>query len=127
MENFQNLNPLNEDQKKTIPFDDEPINLSSPSSSGSGFAAAGTAGTEKSLRSKSLKPAEKQVSSSGDRITGVKTFFIKLHGGSLEFLDEQISSWLKNNPGVTVKSTNTAVGEVAGKKTEPNIIVTIWY
>ena len=62
-----------------------------------------------------------------DRITGVKTFYTKLHGGAIEFLDDIICKWLMENPGVTIKRTNTAVGDVVGKKTEPSIIITIWY
>lgn len=66
-------------------------------------------------------------SNSGDRIVGVKTFFTKLHAGAMTFLDEQIGRWLKNNPDVIVKRTNVVTGDVQGKKTEPNIIITIWY
>jgi hypothetical protein len=58
---------------------------------------------------------------------GVKTFFTKLHAGAIEFLDEQITNWLKDNPGITIKRTNTVTGEIQGTKTEPNIIVTVWY
>ena len=35
--------------------------------------------------------------------------------------------WLRENPDVVVKRTNTATGMVVGKKTEPNIIITILY
>lgn len=73
-----------------------------------------------------VKPAAAKVVSS-ERITGVKTFFTKLHPGALEFLDEQICTWLKKNPGVSVKRTNITTGDVQSKKTEPNIIITIWY
>jgi hypothetical protein len=64
---------------------------------------------------------------SAGRITGVKIFFTKLHAGALDFLSDQISDWLKNNPDVVIKRTNTVVGEVAAKKTEQNLIVTVWY
>lgn len=62
-----------------------------------------------------------------DRVTGCKTFFTKLHPGAIDFLDEQITQWLKDNPGVVIKMTNTATGEVQGKKTEGNILMTVWY
>jgi hypothetical protein len=65
--------------------------------------------------------------SSPDRITHIKTFFSKLHAGSLDFLDQQVDHWLKQNPGIVIKRTNTTVGSVVAKKTEPNIILTIWY
>jgi len=58
---------------------------------------------------------------------GVKTFFTKLHPGAMNFLDEQITKWLKENPHVTVKRTNIVTGQVQAKKTEPNIIITVWY
>jgi hypothetical protein len=61
------------------------------------------------------------------RITGCKTFFTKLHPGAIEFLDEQITGWLKENPGIVIRHTNVTTGEVQAKKTEPNIIITVWY
>jgi len=81
----------------------------------------------------SVKPAEKTSPATGeivswpDRITGVRTFFTKLHAGAIEFLDEQITNWLRDNPGIMIKRTNTVTGNVAGKKVEPNIIITVWY
>lgn len=73
-----------------------------------------------------VKPPAPKVVSSG-RITGVKTFFTKLHPGAIEFLDEQICTWLKSNPGVSIKRTNVTTGDVQSKKTEPNILVSVWY
>lgn len=64
---------------------------------------------------------------SGERITGVKTFFTKLHAGALDFLGEQINGWLKKNPNIFIKHTNTACGTIVGKKAEPSLIVTVWY
>ena len=77
------------------------------------------------------KPATVQVQQAAQpstgRITGVKIFFTKLHAGALDFLSEQISDWLKKNPDIIVQRTNAVVGEVAAKKTEQNLIVTVWY
>jgi hypothetical protein len=76
------------------------------------------------------KPVEKKITEKTiptDRTTGVKTFFTKLHSGAIEFLDEQITAWLKQNPGISIKHTNIVTGEIQGKKTEPNIIITVWY
>lgn len=63
----------------------------------------------------------------GDRIVGMKTFFTKLHAGAIDFLEDQIARWLEANPGIVVKRTNVVTGDVVGKKTEPNIIITVWY
>ena len=68
-----------------------------------------------------------QPAAAEKKITGVRTFFTKLHAGALNFLDEQITDWLKKNPDIVIKRTNTVTGEVIGKKVEPNILVTVWY
>jgi hypothetical protein len=70
---------------------------------------------------------QQAATTSAGRITGLKIFFTKLHAGAMDFLSEQISDWLKNNPNIAIKRTNVVVGEVAAKKTEQNLIVTVWY
>lgn len=67
------------------------------------------------------------ISEADDRIRGVKTFFTKLHPGAIVFLDEQVQNWLDEHPEVSIKRTNITVGEVQSKKTEPNLIVMVWY
>jgi hypothetical protein len=131
---------LNEEQPKkdlsSIPFDDSegpetqishaPLNLG-----GGGSAPAPTAkpaATPKPAPAPVKPVVRQQVSmSSADRISGVKIFFTKLHAGAMDFLSEQIAEWLAANPNVVIKRTNVAVGEVAAKKTEPNLIITVWY
>jgi hypothetical protein len=124
--------PLDDDLDKPIPLDDantgqtnvshSPLNLGG---SGPAAAAKPTAAKPSVARPATAQPAEKAVST--DRITGVKTFFTKLHPGAMEFLDGQIKDWLTANPGVVIKRTNIATGEVQAKKTEPNIIITVWF
>jgi hypothetical protein len=107
---------------KPIPFDDDTTDTEvshSPLSLGGGS-------TSDAPEVEPVTRPEKKVVSSG-RITGVKTFFTKLHPGAMDFLDKQITNWLKNNPSLAVKRTNITTGEVQAKKTEPNIIITIWY
>lgn len=134
MENFNLNNPLNQprpvkkDIDKPIPFDNP-----DPGESGVSHAPLDLGGTspvkipkiEPPKPATTTKPAVKAASTS--RITGVKTFFTKLHPGAMNFLDEQITRWLKENPGIQIKQTNTTTGEVQAKKTEPNIIITVWY
>jgi len=127
MDNFDssNIGP-SEDRNAPIPFDDDTSDAS-VSHSPLNLGGSGTTEAPKIEAAEPIvkKPAETIVST--ERIVGIKTFFTKLHAGSLDFLDEQITNWLKANPGITIKRTNTVTGDVAGKKTEPNIIVTIWY
>ncbi|MCH8120281.1 MAG: hypothetical protein IIC00_11200 [Planctomycetes bacterium] len=125
-----NLNepiPLNEDLDKPIPFDSVGAGGTGVSHSPLDLGGSSPVGIPKIEVPKlvTMKPAEKIVST--DRITGVKTFFTKLHAGAMNFLDEQITKWLTENPDVKVKRTNTVTGEIQGKKTEPNIVITIWY
>lgn len=73
------------------------------------------------------KVPSKPDSSESANITKVKVFFTKLHAGSMDFLAQQINEWLSANPGVVIKRTNAVVGDVISKKTEPNLIITVWY
>jgi len=132
MDNFDSskLSP-DENLNKPIPFDDDDTSEASISHSPLNLAGGGTAKapkvrpTAQPTRPVAKKTTEKTASS--DRITGIKTFFTKLHVGSISFLDEQITNWLKDNPGVIIKRTNTVTGMLAGKTTETNLIVTVWY
>lgn len=129
MDNFISGNPIGSNSDSPIPFDsadsDEQGVSHAPLNLGGGSSAASGQQKTEVPKAPERKLTGKMVSTG--RISGVKTFFTKLHAGALDFLDEQISDWLKANPQIEVKRTNTATGEVVGKKTEPNIIVTIWY
>ena len=133
MENFNLNNPLNQpgslgkDLDKPIPFDD-----SNPREKGVSHAPLDLGGTSpvQIPKIEMPKPAAKKPTGKTaptDRIAGVKTFFTKLHPGALNFLDEQITRWLTENPDVQIKRTNVATGQMQAKKTEPNIIITVWY
>ena len=63
----------------------------------------------------------------GDRIANCKTFFTKLHPGAIKFLEEQITAWLKDNPGIVIKRTDVTTGEITEKKSEPSLIIVVWY
>jgi hypothetical protein len=107
---------------KPIPFDDD---TSDTEVSHAPLNLGGSNTTETPEVEQAVRP-KKRIASS-ERITGVKTFFTKLHPGAMDFLDKQIANWLKNHPDLKVKRTNITTGEVQAKKTEPNIIITIWY
>ena len=124
MDNFESGNSdKKENIDAPIPFDDADTSEAgvshSPSDLGGGTAETPTAEV-------TAQPMAEKIASS-ERITGAKTFFTKLHPGAIDFLDEQITKWLSDNPGITIKRTNTVTGPIRGKTTEPNIIITIWY
>ncbi len=135
--------PIGDDLDEPIPFDDGSSSggqvSHAPLDLGGGPAApvpkrvppkapARVAGVSHPVQKTNVRAVSTQdIAAGGGRITGVKTFFAKLHAGSLEFLDGQIVDWLRENPQVVVKHTNIATGDVVAKKTEPNILITIWY
>ena len=130
MDNLNVNKPAHEeDRNKPIPWDNanagvphSPLNLG-----GSRPSAPTPAPAPAPITTATTKKVGARMVSSPDRITGMKTFFAKLHVGSMEFVDEQVSSWLRENPDVVVKQTNTTTGMVISKVTEPNLIVTVWY
>ena len=109
---------------KPIPFDEDETSDTEVSHSPLNLGGSSTAEIADSRPA--TRPSGKLTSSPG-RISGVRTFFAKLHPGAIEFLDEQITNWLRSNPGLVVKRTNITTGDVQAKKTEPNIIITVWY
>lgn len=127
MDDLTNINSDENSPNEPIAFDDsEATSIShAPLDLGGSDTSALPMPTSPPVRPMVKKQEQKM--SSADRITGVRTFFTKLHAGAIDFLDEQITGWLKKNPGIKIKRTNTTVGEVQAKKTEPNIIITVWY
>ena len=129
MDNFEtNQIPHSENVDKPIPFDSgaetdvshSPLNLGVDSS-------VPTPSVSKTAPVTG-KPAEKTGTAvSSDRIIGVRIFFTKLHPGAIEFLSEQITKWLSDNPGIVIKRTNMVTGNIQSKKLDPNLIVTVWY
>jgi len=119
--------PLNQDRNKPIPLEDISIGGGSVSHAPLDLGGSSPVTTPKIdvPGSVAKKPAAKVAS--GERITGVKTFFTKLHPGAINFLDEQITKWLAENPEVVIKRTNIITGEIQAKKTDPNIIITVWF
>ena len=134
MDNFEsgNLGNINfNDPDKPIPLDDigaDETGISHSPLDLGGSRAVEIPKAEAPKQVTTTKPTPKAVSTgTSERITGVKTFFTKLHPGAIGFLDEQITEWLKKNPDISIKQTNVTVGEIQAKKTEPNILITVWY
>jgi len=129
---MDNLNPGNQNLNNPIPLDDAgtgnagishtPLDLG-----GSKPLELNKTPEPKPTPKTSSKPIAAAAPAPMGRITGVRTFFTKLHPGAINFLDEQITEWLQKNPDIIIKRTNVIVGEVQAKKTDPNIIITVWY
>lgn len=145
-EDNEQVPPPAEDLDKPIPFDDSdpPVTATPVSRKPLTLGANGSAKPQAAPRPQAPaarpapRPAAAQaaavskkvvraVANNTSRITGLKTFYTKLHPGALDFIDEQVAEWLKAHPSIIIKQTNVTVGEVQAKKTEPNIIISIWY
>jgi DNA-binding Lrp family transcriptional regulator len=128
MDNLNVNKPASEkDPNEPIPWDNANTGVSHSPLNLGGSRPSAPPPTPPPVTPPTIKKVGAKMVSSQDRVTGMKTFFAKLHVGSMEFIDEQISNWLKENPGVVVKHTNTTTGMVVSKVTEPNLIVTVWY
>ena len=133
MDNFDSSKPSPDEKPNApIPFDDD-LGDTNISHSPLDLGGSSTAEAPKvKAPAQMVKPIAKAKEAAGElvsseRISGVRTFFTKLHAGAIIFLDEQIAKWLKDNPSITIKRTNITTGDVQGKKTEPNVIITVWY
>jgi hypothetical protein len=142
MDNLGGINTGGQRPNEPIPFDDGGAKAKSVSHAPLDLGGASQTPAPQSIAPKpvarpsgppvavaakpvAVRPAAPAVPAG--RIQGVKTFFTKLHPGAISFLDEQITRWLTENPNIVVKQTNVAVGEVEAKKTEANIIITVWF
>ena len=144
------LPPRGSEEKNTIPFDDsapasapgtgavsrKPLDLGGGKPSATSATPPAAPKVTKPVAKPVPRPAAKPVPAraanpapvvAAERITRMKIFVIKLHHGSLEYLEDQIADWLKDNPDVAIKRTDVTVGEVQAKKTEPNLIINVWY
>jgi len=136
MDNFDGINVGGQKRNEPIPFDAGGANDAGVSHAPLNLGGGRTAQTpQMSVPKPAVKPSEPppavsrpaQKMTPTDRIQGVRTFFTKLHPGAINFMDEQITRWLNENPDVRIKRTNVSVGEIQDKKTEPNILITVWY
>ena len=59
--------------------------------------------------------------------TRARTFHSRLTTSAMEFMDQQINEWVDSHEDIEVKFCTSTVGPVEGKRTEPNLIVTVWY
>jgi hypothetical protein len=135
MDNFDGIHVGGQSRNDPIPFDEgagetgvshAPLDLGGTSPVPQPVAPKPAVKAGPSIVAAAGARPSKKPASTG-RVESVKTFFTKLHPGAIAFLDDQITRWLSENPQVEIKLTNVTVGEVQGKKSEPNILITVWY
>ena len=107
------------------PDDDAPISMEAiEDDAPSKIRTFESASTLKASTRSTLKRA---TNLTGQGATRVRTFHTKLTDGAFAFLDNQINEWVDENQDVEVKFCNTTIGVVEGKRSEPHIIMTVWY
>ena len=62
----------------------------------------------------------------GTGATRCKIFYAKIAPAPMEYMQKTINDWLDQEE-LEVKFVSQVVGVLEGKRSEPNIIVTIWY
>jgi DNA-directed RNA polymerase subunit RPC12/RpoP len=70
---------------------------------------------------------KRPLNADGEGATRIRTFHTRLGNNAMSFLDEQINEWVDENPDIVVKFSTSTVGMVEGKKTEPHLIISVWY
>lgn len=98
-----------------------PLNL------GGTVAAPAAPAVPKAPVAKPAPPKPPVAGATGERIANCRMFFSKLHPGAIKFLEDQITAWLKDNPGIVIKRTDVTTGEILEKKSEPSLIIVVWY
>ena len=70
---------------------------------------------------------KRPLNTGGKGATRVRTFHTRLGNNAITFIDEQINRWIDENPDIEIKFSTSTVGMVEGKKTEPHLIISVWY
>ena len=83
--------------------------------------------TVASILDKHKEEFKRPMNVTGTGATRVKTFHVRLSETAMMSLDDHINGWLDDTPGAEVKFCNTAVGLFEAKRSEPHLIMNIWY
>jgi len=59
--------------------------------------------------------------------TRCRTFHSKLNEGAVAFMNDQINTWIDENPDLRIKFATSSIGVFEGKHADPNLILTIFY
>ena len=70
---------------------------------------------------------KRTLNKTGEGATRMRIFHAKLSDSGLMYIQEMINEWLDDNPEIEIKHTNTTVGILEAKRSEPNLLLTVWY
>ncbi len=100
--------------------DDEREHTSSFTAMGSETLADTFAHFEDSHLKRNLDP-------NGAGATRCRTFHAKLNDGAVAFMNKQINEWADEHPKITIKAASSTIGVWEGKKSDPHLILTVFY
>ena len=59
--------------------------------------------------------------------TRCRTFHAKLNDQAVLFMNDQINTWVDQNPSIEIKFATSTIGVYEGKHNDPNLIITVFY
>ncbi len=115
-------------EQNPAPEEDEPLTLIDDEEVGTLAGDIKAFGGAASKMGKAHKDDfRRSVHRSESGATRCRIFHSKLASTSLEYMEGQINDWLDSSDDIDVKQVGHVIGDMTGKKTEPNLIVMVWY
>jgi len=102
--------------------DEEPIGVVESSGRTASLKAFGSQAAAATKRKRHTRP----VNLPGTGAVRCRLFHSKIAPVPLEHMEEQINDWLDGEQ-IEVKHVGHVIGTMEGKRTEPNLIVMVWY
>jgi hypothetical protein len=118
---------VDDDEPVSLTQDDEPISLvddDAPAATGSKIHAFGAGAVSSRAQTEAF---QRTPNVTGQGAVRCRVFHSKINDQSLEHMQKMINDWLDANPEIEVKHVGHMVGDLTGKKVEPNVIVVVWY
>ena len=69
---------------------------------------------------------KRSLNVTGQGATRTRTFHSKLNDAALALMDQAIDEWIDSG-GIEVKCVSSCIGIFEGKKSEPHLILSMWY
>ena len=85
--------------------------------------AFGTAAAAGDTHKKNFK---RPMNTNGNGATRCRLFYSKIQANPLLHMENIINDWM-DEEGVEVKQVAQCIGTMEGKRSEPNLLVTVWY
>jgi len=113
--------PINLVESKE-PSPEEPIGVAKSAVRSASLKAFGAGAAAAAKRKQYTRP----VNLPGTGAVRCRLFHSKIAPVPLEHMEEQINDWLDGEQ-IEIKHVGHVIGTMEGKRTEPNLIVMVWY